>query len=137
MPTVQWSFFLFSFYLLKKRKKERCHGKPVVVRCNPHDLKNRCFCSSFEAVIKDWICLYWAFETAIVRLSIKLCRVSESFDVVENLMTASVFGEKSVSRKKCIIFFLVDLLCCMWPPGNSAQFPNTSCAQSTATKMFH
>ena len=39
------------------------------------------------------------FETAIVTLIIKLCRVSESFDVVENSMTASVLGEKSVSRK--------------------------------------
>ena len=44
---------------------------------------------------------YKAFETAIVTLITKLCRVSESFDVVENLMTASVLelGEKSVSRK--------------------------------------
>ena len=40
-------------------------------------------------------------------------------------------------QKKCIIFFLVDLLCCMWPAGYFAQIPNTSCTQSTSTKIFH
>ena len=39
------------------------------------------------------------FETAVVTLIIKFCRVSESFDVVENLITTSVLCEKSVSRK--------------------------------------
>ena len=45
-------FFSTFMLFVKKRMKERCHGKPVVVRCNPRPKKTGAFVVALRRSLK-------------------------------------------------------------------------------------